>query len=75
METQPAQCPVCEARADITRPKVGDYATVSCWECGCFTVTGEALPRLRAMSLEARRARLLTAKSDAHAGELPDVSA
>jgi hypothetical protein len=75
METHPAQCPVCEARADVTRPNGGDYERVSCWECGCFTIRREALMRVKAMSLEARRARLLAAKSDTHAGELPNLSA
>lgn len=75
METQPAQCPICEARVDVTRFEGGDCERVSCWECGCFTIRREALMRVKALSLEARRARLLAAKTETQAGELPYLSA
>jgi hypothetical protein len=74
MTTEPAPCPVCEARADVTRPKHGDDLSVSCWECGCFEISGSAAATFKGMSLEARRARLSEAKGDATSGKVPKVN-
>ena len=39
MRTEPAPCPICEARADTTRVEEDEYAIVSCWTCGSFRIS------------------------------------
>jgi hypothetical protein len=73
MRTQPAPCPICEARADITRVEEGQYATVSCWTCGPFRISDDLGAKLKSLSVEARRACLDEAKARAAPGEAPDV--
>ena len=75
METETARCPICEARADLTRPRDGGYGTFSCWDCGCFNISDSAVETVKELSLEARQARLLEAKRTARPGEVPEVTA
>ena len=73
MTSEAAPCPVCEARADITRTKQGTHDTVSCWDCGTFKVTTEL--DLKGIAVEIRRARLAEAKRKAAPGGLPELKA
>jgi hypothetical protein len=76
MRTEPAQCPVCEARADVTRLEDGgDYDSVSCWQCGCFKISGSARVTFNGLPIEARRSRLDEAKRTAQSGQVPEVTA
>jgi hypothetical protein len=75
MTTEPAPCPVCEARADVTRPADGDQVTVSCWDCGSFKISGSATAAFKQMSLEGRRTLLDEAKTRAPSGQVPQVKA
>lgn len=75
MRTEAAACPICEARADLTRPNEGDYKTVSCWHCGSFKISGSAEATFKVLSLDARRAHLTEAKAHAPPGEVPEVKA
>jgi Zn ribbon nucleic-acid-binding protein len=73
MRTEAAPCPICEARADITRVEQNQYATVSCWSCGSFRFSDDFEGKLKNLSVEARRACLDEAKARAAPGEMPDV--
>jgi hypothetical protein len=75
MTTEPAPCPICEARADVTRPQESDQLTVSCWECGCFEISCAAATAFKGMAQEGRRASLAEAKNQAPPGQVPEVKA
>ena len=73
MRTEPAPCPICEARADTTRVEEDEYATVSCWTCGSFRISDGFEAKLKNLPVEARRACLTEARTRAAPGEMPDV--
>ena len=71
--SEAAPCPVCEARADVTRAKQGTHDTVSCWDCGTFKVVTGA--DFKEIAVEMRRARLADAKRRAAPGHVPEFKA
>ncbi len=73
MTSEAAPCPVCEARADITRTKQGTHDTVSCWDCGTFKVTTGV--EFKEVAVEVWRARLADAKRQAAPGQVPELKA
>jgi hypothetical protein len=71
MTSEAGRCPVCEARADITRTKQRTHDTVSCWDCGTFKVATES--DFKEIAVEIRRARLADAKRQAAPGDVPEL--
>jgi len=73
MRTEPAPCPICETRADVSHPTYGDPVTVSCWSCGSFKISRSLTVTVKRMSLDGRRALLAEAKVDAAPGQVPEL--